>query len=556
RDTRAQTWVLQRFGFQFSSLQPTPLSTGHSLSAPPSDESVEPSGPYQELLGCLMYLMTCTRPDLAYPLSLLARYVAPVVLTGHADASWVDDLATQRSSQGYTFSLGVMAAQELRWLTYMLTDLGEQPRSPLAVSDTTQQTFDAAGFKILPDVIGSLAQGCRGSSPSANDADNAPRREASRQRGKRPGGVVEAGGEESISAKRSKGPGGSQQPTVVAATVEGTHRTVTPHVAAPTSSVPPTAPPIAARPPANPTSALLLAQLGARSAAAPTPSQPEAKTIATPTSGNVSVPAHGAAVVNAAAEKGVRAALATGGKPLDKDFHDADIAAIRTHLDAATCTGQPPALAISDTAHVEPSASPARGSAEPKSATDAAGEGSLKRKGKADIRKGKASSQRKTRTISATKDKAVENQDEKSVGEGKLAKNGKEKAVENQAEKSVGEGKPEKKGKDKAAEKEKEKEKGRKGHGIRHDSLGDRKGWVGEIKVPSNSRDKMELACLHSIAYILYNGYVSKVLMDELTDLEETKMEKWRKVWEEVRFMPTGMWTLIWARGVYLPKSR
>ncbi|CAI7800502.1 unnamed protein product, partial [Closterium sp. NIES-53] len=31
---------------------------------------------------------------------------ARVVLTGHADASWVDDLATQRSSQGYTFSLG------------------------------------------------------------------------------------------------------------------------------------------------------------------------------------------------------------------------------------------------------------------------------------------------------------------------------------------------------------------------------------------------------------------------------------------------------------------
>ncbi|CAI7907505.1 unnamed protein product [Closterium sp. NIES-54] len=61
--------VLQRFGFQFSSPQPTPLSTSHSLSAPPSDESVEPSGPYPELVGCLMYLMT-------YPLSLLARYVA------------------------------------------------------------------------------------------------------------------------------------------------------------------------------------------------------------------------------------------------------------------------------------------------------------------------------------------------------------------------------------------------------------------------------------------------------------------------------------------------
>ncbi|CAI7923485.1 unnamed protein product, partial [Closterium sp. NIES-54] len=69
--------VLQRFGFTYSSPQSTPLPTSHSLSAPPSDESVELSGPYPELVGCLMYLMTCTRPDLAYPLSLLARNVAP-----------------------------------------------------------------------------------------------------------------------------------------------------------------------------------------------------------------------------------------------------------------------------------------------------------------------------------------------------------------------------------------------------------------------------------------------------------------------------------------------
>ncbi|CAI7856820.1 unnamed protein product [Closterium sp. NIES-54] len=153
--------VLQRFGFTYSSPQATPLPTRHSLSALPSDESVESSGPYPELVGCLMYLMTCTRPDLAYPLSILARYVAPgrhrpehmaaakrvlrylcstsgmglalggrspVVLTGHADASWADDQATQRSSQGYTFSLG--SGSELRWLTYLVTDLGEPPRSP------------------------------------------------------------------------------------------------------------------------------------------------------------------------------------------------------------------------------------------------------------------------------------------------------------------------------------------------------------------------------------------------------------------------------------------
>ncbi|CAI7833161.1 unnamed protein product [Closterium sp. NIES-54] len=93
--------VLQRFGFTYSSPQSTPLPTGHTLSAPPSDESVEPSGPYPELVGCLMYLMTCTRPDLAYPLSLLARYVDP---------------GRHR--------------KELCWLTYLLTSLGEAPRSP------------------------------------------------------------------------------------------------------------------------------------------------------------------------------------------------------------------------------------------------------------------------------------------------------------------------------------------------------------------------------------------------------------------------------------------
>ncbi|CAI7905737.1 unnamed protein product [Closterium sp. NIES-54] len=85
-DTKALALVLQHFGFHVSSPQPTPLSTGHALSDPPSNESVEPSGPYPELVGCLI----C-------------------------------------EAEIY---VGDMAAQELRWLTYLLTDLGERPRSP------------------------------------------------------------------------------------------------------------------------------------------------------------------------------------------------------------------------------------------------------------------------------------------------------------------------------------------------------------------------------------------------------------------------------------------
>ncbi|CAI5948399.1 unnamed protein product [Closterium sp. NIES-65] len=53
------------------------------------------------------------------------------VLTGHSDASWADDQATQRSSSCEAeIYATAMAAQELRWLTYLLTDLGERPRSP------------------------------------------------------------------------------------------------------------------------------------------------------------------------------------------------------------------------------------------------------------------------------------------------------------------------------------------------------------------------------------------------------------------------------------------
>ncbi|CAI7866213.1 unnamed protein product [Closterium sp. NIES-53] len=139
--------VLQRFDFTYSSPQATPLSTRHSLSALPSDESVEPSGPI-----LARYVAPGRhRPEQMAAAKRVLRYLCStsgmglvlggrrrVVLTGHADASWADDQATQRSSEGYTFSLGscsvswrsTRSSSELRWLTYLLFDLGEPPGSP------------------------------------------------------------------------------------------------------------------------------------------------------------------------------------------------------------------------------------------------------------------------------------------------------------------------------------------------------------------------------------------------------------------------------------------
>ncbi|CAI5938316.1 unnamed protein product [Closterium sp. NIES-65] len=312
-----------------------------------------------------------------------------------------------------------------------------------------------------------------------------------------------------------------QQPlSVDAAPLETAHLSVAPQVAAAVSNAPPTAPQVAARPPADPKSALLRARLGARSAAAPTRTRLAAGSGAKQTSAGVADPIPGAAVVDAAAEKGVSAALATGGG--------------------------------GDTAHVGTAACPPGGSAVPKTSSGTIGDGKAKRNGKADTGTGRASSQRITRANSA----AEQNQEEKSVGKGTSAKKGKEKAA-------VGEGRPVKKGKEKEKKKEQaekeaeEKEKGQKGHG-----MGDGLGSVGEIKVFNHnryigkSRVKMELAYLHSIAFMVYDGYVSKVLMDELTGLKDAEMEDWRRVWEEVRILPTGMWTVIWARGAYLPRKR
>ncbi|CAI7914880.1 unnamed protein product [Closterium sp. NIES-54] len=157
--------VLLWFGFQFSTTQPTPLVVDHRLTGPFPNEPFELSGPYPEFVGCLMYLMTCTHPDLAYPLSALSRFVGrgrhrpvhwtaavrvakymattsgmglvlggtrPVELTGLSGAvSWRSTRSSSvaSSSAEAEIYVGAMAAQELRWLTFLLADLGKWPRT-------------------------------------------------------------------------------------------------------------------------------------------------------------------------------------------------------------------------------------------------------------------------------------------------------------------------------------------------------------------------------------------------------------------------------------------
>ncbi|GJZ86357.1 retrotransposon protein, putative, ty1-copia subclass [Tanacetum coccineum] len=91
---------------------------------------------YSRIIGMLMYLMTGTRPDLAYVVSRLSRYTSNpsyahwkaitrvlhylrysrdyrqhydrhlAVIEGYIDANWISDIKDSRSTSGYVFTLG------------------------------------------------------------------------------------------------------------------------------------------------------------------------------------------------------------------------------------------------------------------------------------------------------------------------------------------------------------------------------------------------------------------------------------------------------------------
>ena len=91
---------------------------------------------YAQVIGSLMYVMNCTRPDIAYAVSKLSRYTSnpgpnhwkaivrvlrylkytknyglhyskyPTVPEGYCDANWISDTKDSKSTSGYLCTLG------------------------------------------------------------------------------------------------------------------------------------------------------------------------------------------------------------------------------------------------------------------------------------------------------------------------------------------------------------------------------------------------------------------------------------------------------------------
>ncbi|WCJ18000.1 Transposon Ty1-LR1 Gag-Pol polyprotein [Euphorbia peplus] len=179
--------VLERFAMSNAKPVSTPLANHFQLSeedCPKTDKEIEEMTkvPYASAVGCLMYAMVCTRPDLAHAVSQVCKYMSkpgkrhweavkwifrylrgtvghglmfggqhgdPLV-EGYVDADYAGDLDNRRSTTGYVFTLGggpicwrstlqstvalstteaeymalAEAAKEALWLTGLVQELG------------------------------------------------------------------------------------------------------------------------------------------------------------------------------------------------------------------------------------------------------------------------------------------------------------------------------------------------------------------------------------------------------------------------------------------------
>lgn len=129
--------LLFRFGMSDCKSISSPMAINCKLEKPNDNCLLEETYPYRELIGCLMYLSVCTRPDISFALSQLSqfntgfardhwlaakrilRYLKGTINYGltfiksgnlnvsvFADADWANDVTDRKSYSGFVIKVG------------------------------------------------------------------------------------------------------------------------------------------------------------------------------------------------------------------------------------------------------------------------------------------------------------------------------------------------------------------------------------------------------------------------------------------------------------------
>ncbi|GJR00963.1 zinc finger, CCHC-type containing protein [Tanacetum coccineum] len=90
--------VLKKFNYFDCTLVSTRMDTSEKLMLNNGQDVSQLE--YSRVIGCLMYVMTCTRPDIAL------QWVNCAVLEGYTYASWISNTGDNSSTSGWVFLLG------------------------------------------------------------------------------------------------------------------------------------------------------------------------------------------------------------------------------------------------------------------------------------------------------------------------------------------------------------------------------------------------------------------------------------------------------------------
>ena len=194
--------ILRKFGMENCKPVSTPIETGKRFQSSQDNDELFNINIYQQAVGCLTYLSTATRPDIAVAVNKLSRFMSKpnqehwsgvkrifrylkgtldfglkfsvdegnLQLIGFSDADWAGDIDTRHSTSGYIFQIGnstiswcskkqitvakstteaeyvslALAAQEAIWLRSLLSDLGQKVTSPTNIFEDNQGAIQLA----------------------------------------------------------------------------------------------------------------------------------------------------------------------------------------------------------------------------------------------------------------------------------------------------------------------------------------------------------------------------------------------------------------------------